>query len=112
MKQWLQYTERLSFLMSQGTHVCDIALMYPTESMQAYPDASTKMAFEQAMKLSNSGLDYDFMDYRSLQKSKVENGCLNISGEKYRILILVLASAYFHLLYGFYKPAVSCNRTL
>lgn len=88
MKQWLQYTERLSFLMSQGTHVCDIALMYPTESMQAYPDASTKMAFEQAMKLSNSGLDYDFMDYRSLQKSKVENGCLNISGEKYRILIL------------------------
>lgn len=88
MKQWLQYTERLSFLMSQGTHVCDIALMYPTESMQAYPDANTKIAFEQAMKLSNSGLDYDFMDYRSLQKSKVENGCLNISGEKYRILIL------------------------
>jgi len=88
MKQWLQYTERLSYLMSQGTHVCDIALMYPTESMQAYPEANTKIAFEQAMKLSNSGLDYDFMDYRSLQKSKVENACLNISGEKYRILIL------------------------
>ena len=88
MKQWLQYTERLSYLMSQGTHVCDIALMYPTESMQAYPDADTKIAFDQAMQLSNAGLDYDFMDYRSLQKSTIEDGCLNLSGEKYRVLIL------------------------
>lgn len=34
----LKYTERMSYLLSQGEHVCDIALMYPTESMQAYPD--------------------------------------------------------------------------
>lgn len=38
-----------------------------------------------------------------------EHMCLCL---KYRILILVLASVYFHLLYGFYKTAVSCNRTL
>lgn len=88
MKRWLEYTERLSYLMSQGTHVCDIALMYPTESLQAYPEANTKITFDQAMKLSNAGLDYDFMDYRSLQKAKVADGCLHVAGEKYKILIL------------------------
>lgn len=96
VKKWLEYTERLSYLMSQGTHVCDIALMYPTESMQAYPGANTKIAFEQAMKLSNAGLDYDFMDYRSLQKAKIEDGCLQIAGEKYKILILADMKAMHH----------------
>ena len=88
MKKWLQYTERLSYLMSQGDHVCDIALMYPTESMQAYPNATTEIAFEQAAKLSNAGLDYDFLDYRSLQKAEIKEGALHIAGEKYRVLIL------------------------
>ncbi|WP_029906672.1 glycosyl hydrolase [Prevotella sp. 10(H)] len=96
IKKWLKYTERLSYLMSQGNHVCDIALMYPTESMQAYPNADANIAFNQAVKLSNAGLDYDFLDYRSLQQSKVENGTINIAGEKYRILILADMKAMHH----------------
>ena len=42
----------------QGEHVCDIALMYPTESMQAYPDMTADTTFNLAMKLSAAGLDY------------------------------------------------------
>jgi len=96
VKKWLEYTERLSYLMSQGTHVCDIALMYPTESMQAYPEANTEIVFDLAMKLSNAGLDYDFLDYRSLQKAEVKDAFLNIAGEKYRILILADMKAMHH----------------
>ncbi len=88
VKKWLEYTERLSYLMSQGTHVCDIALMYPTESMQAYPDAKSNEAFDVAMKLSNAGLDYDFMDYRSLQKASIKKGHIAVSGEQYKVIIL------------------------
>ena len=88
VKKWLEYTERLSYLMSQGKHVCDIALMYPTESMQAYSDADAKSAFSLAMKLSNAGLDYDFMNYTSLRKSSAQNGVTEIAGEQYKIIIL------------------------
>ncbi|MDR1980152.1 MAG: hypothetical protein LBQ39_00855 [Tannerellaceae bacterium] len=96
IKKWLEYTERLSYLMSQGRHVCDIALMYPTETMQAFPGASPDYLFEQAMKLSNAGLDYDFMDYRSLDKAKVQDGVLSVAGEKYRVILLVDMQAMHH----------------
>lgn len=74
MKTWLAYTERLSYLLSQGDHVCDIALMYPTESMQAYPEATADVAFNVAMNLSQKGLDYDFVDFRSLRQSRLRKG--------------------------------------
>ena len=38
MKQWLKRAERMCYLLSQGHHVCDVAILYPTETMQAYPD--------------------------------------------------------------------------
>lgn len=88
VKKWLEYTERLSYLMSQGTHVCDIALMYPVESMQAYPEADSEEAFRLAMRLSNAGLDYDFMNYVSLRKASAGKDGLEVAGERYRILIL------------------------
>jgi len=88
MKKWLEYTERMSYLLSQGVHVCDIAIMYPTESMQAYPGANPNIAFEQALKLSRAGLDYDFIDYTSLQRSQVGDGVFRIGDEQYKVLVL------------------------
>lgn len=88
MKMWLEYTERMSYLLSQGDHVCDIALMYPTESMQAYPDMKPDTAFDVAMRLSNSGLDYDFMDFRSLRDAATNKGVITRTNEQYRVLVL------------------------
>ena len=88
IKKWLEYTERLSYLMSQGTHVCDIALMYPTESMQAYPDANANESFRLATIMSNAGLDYDFINYTALKRSSVEKGVTAVAEEKYKIIIL------------------------
>lgn len=96
MKTWLSYTERMSYLLSQGDHVCDIALMYPTESMQAYPEATADTAFHVAMNLSQRGLDYDFIDFRSLRQSRLEKGELHITNEKYKVLVVAGMRAMHH----------------
>ncbi len=88
MIKWLEYTERMSYLLSQGTHVCDIALMYPTESMQAYPGANASATFGVALDLSEHGLDYDFMHYKPLRDAEADNGNLIVGDESYKILIL------------------------
>ena len=88
MKHWLRYAERMCYILSQGNHVCDIAIMYPTETLQAYPDTKTDSLWTMANKLSNAGLDYDFMDYQSLQKAEIDNGRLKIGNESYKVLIL------------------------
>ncbi len=93
MKKWLEYAERMSFVLSQGTHVCDIAILYPTESMQAYPEATPDSMWKVAELLSDCGLDYDFIDYHSLQKADVTRGMLAVSGEQYKVLILPDAKA-------------------
>ena len=107
MKRWLKYAERMSFVLSQGTHVCDIAVMYPTEALQAYPDTNMDLLWRVTDHLSSCGLDYDFIDYQSLQQAKVKNGCLNVSDERYKVLILadMKAMHYETLLkvYEFYK---------
>lgn len=96
MKGWLEYTERMSYLLSQGDHVCDIALMYPTESMQAYPDAKPDGVFATAQRLSDAGLDYDFIDFRSLRDAEVKDGRLCVGNESYRVMVISDMRAMHH----------------
>lgn len=96
MKRWLKYAERLNFLLSQGVHVCDIAVMYPTESMQAYPGTNADTMWNLTDMLSATGLDYDYLDFQSLQKADVKNGELSIADEKYKVLILADIKAMHH----------------
>lgn len=96
MKKWLKYAERLSFLLSQGVHVCDIAVLYPTESMQAYPGANPDVMWNVTDRLSEAGLDYDYIDFHSLQKAGVENGLLSVADEKYKVLVLPDVKALHH----------------
>jgi hypothetical protein len=88
MKVWLKYAERMCYVLSQGEHVCDIAILYPTETMQAYPDVRPDLAFNTALNLSDAGLDYDFIDYQSLQNAAIDHGSLTVAGETYKVLIL------------------------
>lgn len=96
IRKWLEYTERLSYLMSQGTHVCDIAILYPTESMQAYPGTEPKNCFDAALNLSDAGLDYDFINYTSLCDATVRDGALQIADERYKVIILADIKALHH----------------
>lgn len=88
MKKWLEYGERLCYLLSQGKHVCDIAILYPTETMQAYEGGQPQRMWQVSDLLSAKGLDYDFIDYHSLADAKIEDGELVVPDERYKVLIL------------------------
>lgn len=93
MKHWLRYAERMCYLLSQGRHVCDIALLYPTETLQAFPDSKVDRLFATADSLSLQGLDYDYIDYQSLQQADICDSRLVSGDESYRTLVLVDAKA-------------------
>lgn len=95
-KIWLNYAERLSFLMSQGKHVCDIAIVYPTETLQVYTDETPESTFKLAMNLSNVGLDYDFINYTAIENADVQDGKLKIGHEQYKMVILSDIKAMHH----------------
>jgi hypothetical protein len=89
LKNWFKYVERLSYLLSQGNHVCDVAVLYPTSSLQAYSEnPEIRPDFSAAHALYAAGIDFDFIDYQSLARSKVKDGKLYIADETYSVVIL------------------------
>ena len=96
MKHWLRYAERMCYVLSQGSHVCDIAVLYPTEELQAYPGTSPEPTFRVTDQLSESGIDYDYIDYQSLQHAEIGEQCFTIAGEKYQALLLPQAKMLHH----------------
>ncbi|HAX96732.1 MAG TPA: hypothetical protein DCY35_09490, partial [Prolixibacteraceae bacterium] len=106
---WLTYYERLSYLMSQGHHCCDAAILYPVSALEAGSDdpgasgmfrymrntarKAVDTAFDTGKRLAENGIDFDFIDFESVNNSQAIDGKLNISGEKYRVLILPAVSA-------------------
>ncbi len=89
---WFKYIERLSYLMSQGEHRCDVAMLYPVTVSQSVMDDEgrkfTECAFATADDLFNCGVDFDFIDDSSIQRASIDNGKLEIAGETYRVLVL------------------------
>ena len=90
MKEFFACTKRLSFLLSQGDHRCDVAILYPVAPMEAGlgGEESVKTAFGLGEHLYRTGIDFDFMDFESLARAKVEEKELRVSGERYRVLVL------------------------
>jgi hypothetical protein len=82
--------QRLSYLLTQGKHRCDVALLYPVEPVIAGTagQASVDTAFAYGEALYNAGIDFDFIDYESLARATVRKGKLLVSGEEYRVLVL------------------------
>ena len=85
----LECMERLSYLLSQGTHCADIAIIYPVESVVAGDgNDAVDCAFRIANELYYKGMDFDFIDYQSLQRADISEKKLKISGEAYQVLIV------------------------
>jgi len=95
MGDFMKCSERLSYILSQGHHRCDVAIVYPVAPTEANLKGkeSTKVAFDLANDLYPKGVDFDFMDFQSLERCVVKNKELQVSGEKYKILILPALSA-------------------
>ncbi len=82
--------ERLSYLLSQGVHKCDVAVIYPTEPVVAgvEGDKAVKTAFETGKEIYRLGIDFDFIDYESLARCEVKNKELLVAGEHYKVLVV------------------------
>ncbi|HWD94314.1 MAG TPA: glycosyl hydrolase [Verrucomicrobiae bacterium] len=106
------YFTRLSWLLSQGVHRCDVAILYPSAALEA--EASTessrvmhahvghaaikdtavvsadpeRVAFGLGRYIFERACDFDFIDFQSLARATVTNGELRVSNEAYRVLIL------------------------
>jgi len=90
MKEFFACTKRLSFFLSQGDHRCDVAILYPVAPMEAGlgGDESVQTAFGLGEHLYRNAIDFDFMDFESLTRAKVQDNELRVSGERYRVLVL------------------------
>ncbi len=91
MGSFMKYFERLSYLLSQGVHRCDVAVMYPTAPLEAgmggeeLTDAAFKTGTDMYMK---QGIDFDFIDFESLDRAQIADKQLTVAGEAYRVLVL------------------------
>ena len=90
MGTFLKYFERLSYLMSQGVHQCDVAVIYPVAPGQANMGGkqATDTAFSIGTTLINHGYDFIFMDSESLARAEIRDGRLHVSDASYRVLVL------------------------
>jgi len=90
MGTFLKYFERLSYLMSQGVHQCDIAVMYPVAPGQAGLGGreATETAFAAGTTLMNNGYDFIFMDFESLARAEIRDGRLHVADASYQALVL------------------------
>lgn len=75
-KTFLQCTERLSWLLCQGVHRCDVGIFYPVCAVEADEQAgqrSVEIAFAAARFLYGHGVDFDFVDFESLQRAAIRD---------------------------------------
>lgn len=99
MQPFLSTTERLSFLLSQGVHCADVAILYPVEAVVANPEKGKKAvgtAFDVARHLYKNGMDFDFMDYQSLHRAKICKKRLEVGKESFSVIIIPSMCAINH----------------
>ncbi len=90
--------QRLSYLFTQGHHRCDVAILYPVAPMEAGLDGkeAVQTAFRTATQLYEQAIDFDFMDFESLDRAQIVGQELHVSGEIYRVLVLPAMKAIRH----------------
>ena len=98
MPEFLHAVERMSYLLSQGHHRADVAIVYPVASMEAGLNGKEAVdaAFALGTYLYEHGIDFDFVDFESLARARVEDRKLKVADEEYRALVLPAMRAVRH----------------
>ncbi len=98
MRSFMDCVQRLSYLFTIGHHRCDVAILYPVAPMEAGMEGAdaVKTAFTVGEQLYAQGMDFDFMDFESLDRAKIVGQELHVSGEIYRVLVLPAMKAIRH----------------
>jgi len=91
MDVFLGYFERLSYLLSQGHTVADVAVVYPVTPYEAEMDGNRakESAFALGRSLMAAGINFEFIDHESLARAVVEDGKLKVknAGPAYQALV-------------------------
>ena len=92
-----QELKRLSYLLSQGKHQCDVVVLFPTSTIQAdmngpipgqyAQEAKKTMNFTEPLFKEHS-IDFIFIDDELMARAKAKDGTLLITGASYKIVIL------------------------
>ncbi len=87
---YFEAAERLAYLLTQGVHAADVAVLYPVAPAQAGVDAgqAVDVAFQACNAFYGAGVDMDFIDFQSVDRAEIKDGRLHVSGEAYRVLVL------------------------
>lgn len=90
--------QRLSYLFTQGYHRCDVAILYPVAPMEAGMDGAqaVREGFAAGERLYSQGVDFDFIDFQSLDRARIVDHTLQVSGEIYPVLVLPAMKAVRH----------------
>jgi hypothetical protein len=97
MEHFLRYFDRLSYLLSQGHFVADVAVLYPVAPYEADMDGNKdgerakKTAFDLGTRLMAAGINFEFIDNDSLARAKVEHGRLVVKEANASYQALVFA---------------------
>ena len=93
---WEYYQEisdwvtRMSYIMSQGNSVVDVAVHYPVVSVLSEIEKG-ELNYNDYMKLSriiyNEGMDNDIIDDQSILNAIVKDGRIQINGNEYQALV-------------------------
>ncbi|BCX03340.1 MAG: hypothetical protein KatS3mg053_1278 [Candidatus Roseilinea sp.] len=98
---------RLCYMLSQGHHVCDVGVLFPTTTIQANLTPEGPLPRAQAAHDAYTALvglmtwydvkpgaldrdrrDFDVLDDDSVQRASIEDGALVIGHERYRAIVL------------------------
>ncbi|NNN30788.1 hypothetical protein HLK59_10505 [Streptomyces sp. S3(2020)] len=102
-----RHISRMSWLLSQGSHGCDVAVLDPAADLAAAPAQLTgrvqaapeddgtpgppeapEYALRIIRQLVRSGCDADLIDDDSLHRATSSDGELRVAGERYRVLVV------------------------
>ncbi len=88
-KHWLDKYKRLSAILTTGKHRADAAIYYPVSSCDYGENSenAVETTFSLATHLFNNGVDFDFIDFQSIENAVCEDELLKTAQENYRVLI-------------------------
>jgi hypothetical protein len=97
-RTFTDYVSRLSYVLSQGQHRADVALVYPLSTLHAQWHSGSKFeqpaeeaqatTFSLANALYANSLDFDFIDEASLAESGADAGRIKVGGLEFPAVVL------------------------
>ncbi|MBQ9945266.1 MAG: hypothetical protein IJO68_01930 [Clostridia bacterium] len=88
-KAWLTKYKRLAAILTTGKHRADIAIYYPVSSCDYGENSEEciKTTFDCAKYLFSKGVDFDFIDFQSIESSVCRDGRIETPQESFKALI-------------------------